>query len=482
MSLLSHFNSSRVGEQPSEPATDADPNGLSSWSSHVGSSEHAAAIQMAAMLAGVAGPIVELDHGEVPRPMSPLVPVLVTKGGRRPRSLEALRSLPLDMDVRLRKRFAGFSAEDFHCAARRLRGAQSQFVEDTEASYHAKVEALLKESGEMGGPDPYHSDWEPDVYERRLSTVLRPGFILENPAIPKLPSLVAGCHDSTALLPGFPLANLLRGGAVAFGEFFELVDGRDVDLPPRVTGSSLTKSERGEIRCILTAAPAEIADAMQAFPGFANRVILVDASRPAAPGAWDEGKVALFHHLYNRMLQSAADKRRRGHCLEFHPWSPAGRRLRLDNQAAYLNACDAAGVSCAGLEDLPAILRCAFDLFQWRASPADEEVAGLIHRICLALLDDHVRLLGAAEHRAKVTCQLDLAEKLVVRISSKQPVRQRDLVRTFDNQKVELYRPVLDLLVKERVLVEEPRNVFRLGACNLEAVRLRWLADPVLLS
>jgi hypothetical protein len=109
-------------------------------------------------------------------------------------------------------------------------------------------------------------------------------------------------------------------------------------------------------------------------------------------------------------------------------------------------------------------------------------VAAIIHRLCIALLDDHVRLLGAAQHRANLVRQLDLAEKLVGRISANQPVRQRDLVRTFDNQKVELYRPVLDLLVKEGVLVEQPRNVFRLGACKLESVRPRWLADPVLLS
>ena len=460
----------------------SDLYGLASWSSHAGSAQHAVAIQVASMLVGVAGPIVELDYGEIPRPMSSLVPVLVTKGGRRPRSLEALRLVPLAVDEQLRKRFSGFSAEDFHNAVGELRGARGRFMEETEQNRQAQVLALLQESGAMGGPDPYDSDLEPDIYDRRLRTVLRPGFILENPPCVKLRELVGGCHDSTALLPGFPLGHLLRDGGRALEEFFGLVEGRDLELPVRVSGKSLTKSERGEIRCILTADSGEIAEAMEAFPGFANRVILVDASRPTGPGTWDEYKVAVFHHAYDRIVQVVADKRRRGHCLELPLWSPEGRRVRLDYQAAFLDACDGADVPCAGLEDLPAVLRWTFDMIKRNAAPPDEEVAAIIHRLCIALLDDHVRLLGAAQHRANLVRQLDLAEKLVGRISANQPVRQRDLVRTFDNQKVELYRPVLDLLVKEGVLVEQPRNVFRLGACKLESVRPRWLADPVLLS
>ena len=482
MSLLSHFNSFKGGELPSEPATDADPYGLSSWSAHTGSTKHAAAIQMAAMLAGVAGPIVELDHGEIPRPMSPSVPVLVTKGGRRPRSLEALRLVPMAVDEQLRKRFSGFSAEEFHHGVGELRGARGLFMEETEQNRQAQIRALLAESGAMGGPDPYESDLEPDVYDRRLRTVLRPGFVLENPSCIELRKVVAACHDSTALLPGFPLAHLLRGGGRAFEEFFGMVEGRDLELPVRLTGNSLTTSERGEIRCILTADSGEIADAMEAFPGFASRVILVDASRPTGPGTWDEGKVAVFHHTYDRVVQLVADKRRRGHCLEFPLWSPEGRRVRLDNQAAFLDACDAAKVPCTGLEDLPAVLRWAFDTIKRKAVSPDEEVAAIIHRLCLALLEGHVRLLGAAQHRAELVKRLELAEKLVGRISAKQPVRQRDLVRTFDVQKVSLYRPLIDLLVREGVLVEEPRNVFRLGSQPLESVRSRWLADPVLLS
>ena len=459
-----------------------DPFGLISWSSHTSSTGHATAIQMGAMLCGVAGPIVELDHGEIPRPMSPLVPVLVTKGGRRPRSLEALRLVPLAMDAQLRKRFSGFSAEEFHYAVGELRGARGKFMEQTEQNRQAQIRELLQESGAMGGPDPYEFDLEPDIYDRRLRTVLRPGFVLENPPVAKLRELVAASHDSTALLPGFPLGNLIAGGARAFEEFFALVEGCDLDLPTRVTGNSLTKSERGEIRCILTAGSVEVADAMEAFPGFANRVVLVDASRPSGLVTWDEGKVASFQHVFDRLVQFATDRRRRGHIIEFEPWSHEGCRVRLDNQAAFLEACDAAEVPCAGLEDLPAVLRLTFDLIKRRAAPPDVEVAAIIHRLCLALLEDHVRLLSAVQQRAIIIRYLELAEKLVSRISAKQPVRQRDLVRTFDNQKVELYRPVLDLLVREGVLVEEPRNVFRLGTCKLESVRPRWLADPVLLS
>ena len=461
----------------------SDPFGLPSWSSHNGTWEHAAAIQMAAMLTGVAGPIVILDDGEIPRPMNPLVPVLVAKGGRRPRSLDILRSVPMEMDAQLRRRFASFSPEGMREAYLMLSKTRGRYREEpSHADRLIQMCEMLEQGEEMGASDPYSADWQPDALDRRLRTVLRPGFVIENTSTSKLQDLVAGCHDSTARLPGFPLAYLLRGGERAFEEFFSLVAGRDLELPGRVIGNSLAQSERGEIRCILTADPSEIAGAVETFPGFANRVVLVNAGRPPAPSSWDEQKVATFQHLFDRQAQMLTSKRRLGHYVEFQPWSPEGRRVRLDNQDAFLRACDAAEVSCTGLEDLPAVLRWAFDLITPTGTSAHEEVAAIIHRLCLALLDDHVRLLGAAQRRATRARQLELAEKLVRRISAKQPVRQRDLIRTFDNQKVERYRPVLDLLVEEGVLVEEPLNVFRLGTRQLESVRSRWLGDPVLLS
>ncbi|WP_193211187.1 hypothetical protein [Luteolibacter marinus] len=459
-----------------------DPYGLESWSSHTGSSGHATALQMAAMLAGVAGPVVELDHDDVSRPMSPLLPVLVTNGGGRPRALEVLRSTPLEMDSRLRQRFAAWTAEEIHEAADKLRGSRSQFIEATEANRFAQVCGILKESDGMGGPDPYHSDWEPDAYDRRLRTVLRPRFILECPPISKMEELVASCHDSMALLPGLPLELLLRGGDRAFELFFGLVAGRDLDLPVRVTGKSLATSERGQVRCILTATHAEIADAIEAFPIFANRVVLVRGDRPAVVGPRDERSMAIFEHVFSRQIQLAADKRRRGHSFEFRPWSPEGRHAYREVQLRFLDACDAAKVPCTGLEDLPAIMRWTFSLIARSDTPPHEEVAEIIHQLCNGLLRDHVHLLSAAQQRSARARQLALAEKLVGRVSAKQPVRQRDLIRTFDNQKVERYRPVLDLLVELGVLVEEPRNVFRLGAQQLDSVRSRWLSDSMLLS
>lgn len=482
MSLFSHFNSLKAEQlQPADSAC-SDPYGLASWSSHTDTTEHSVAIQIAAMLAGVAGPIVELDHGEVPRPMSPLVPTLVTKGGRRPRSLDALRTVPLAIDAQLKKRFSAFRPEELHFAVQSMRGARGSFLEETEKNRLAQLCAMLKDSEGMGAPDPYDSDLEPDVYDRRLRTVLRSGFVLDNTNIAKMPEQVASCHDSMALLPGFPLGQLLTGGANAFEEFFTLVAGRDLELPAAVSANSLTKSERGGICCILTATPTEIIEAMAAFPGFANRVILVDGSRPGSSGPPDEAMVAHFHHTYDRMVSFVADKRRRGHAIEFNPWTPEGRRARLNNQAAFLDACDNASVPCAGLEDLPSVLRWTFDLIQRRSGPSQVEVADVIHRLCLSLLADHVRILTASQQRAELIRLLDLAEKLVSRVMARQPVRRRDLIRTFNIQKVDRYRPVLDLLVEVEVLVEEPGHIFRIGPTPFETARSRWLSDPLFLS
>ena len=65
---------------------------------------------------------------------------------------------------------------------------------------------------------------------------------------------------------------------------------------------------------------------------------------------------------------------------------------------------------------------------------------------------------------------------------ARQPVRRRDLIRTFNIQKVDRYRPVLDLLVEVEVLVEEPGHIFRIGPTPFETARSRWLSDPLFLS
>jgi hypothetical protein len=65
---------------------------------------------------------------------------------------------------------------------------------------------------------------------------------------------------------------------------------------------------------------------------------------------------------------------------------------------------------------------------------------------------------------------LPLAQKVVDKIALKQPVSERDLMRSFDHQRKATYLPVLTALADADVILRTPDNFLRLGTRRLDEV------------
>jgi hypothetical protein len=95
----------------------------------------------------------------------------------------------------------------------------------------------------------------------------------------------------------------------------------------------------------------------------------------------------------------------------------------------------------------------------------------MVRRISHALLQTHRRIWLEVAQEAAFRATLDLAEQVVMKIRVKQPVRWRELLRSFDIQRVDRYRPVINVLIQTGVIAEGPNSVYRLGNRRLDEVQ-----------
>lgn len=472
--MMSFFFGESKSELPTAPVqSDPDPFLLASWSASVGTTEAAAALQMAVVLAGAAGAQAVAGGAWGVRDLPAVTPVLVNRGAHRPKSLDALRTTVMDIDSKLLQRFAGFSSAGFREANELWDGDPScrmggSGMPGDRLERHRKA---LEVSEYSSGFDSYDRDFEPDVHERRLRTAFRPGMILENPDLASLSKLVAHCHDSVGLVPGLRLDALTAARKSDRDKFFSFLDGCDVELPESVKGDSIVGRERGMIRALLLANTADITAMTGRMADFADRVVLIDASTTARATPMDLDRASHFPHRHSRVTAELHNRRRKGHVARFRDWSREGHQRRACDELEFLAACDASDVPCAGLRQVPEFLRWALEQAEPKPSVSDDDFASIVRRYSFDLLEGHQRILRTLRDQDRRKAELALAEQVVAKIRAKQPLSVRSLVRSFDIQQVGRYRPVLALLLEEGVIVEDPDRLLRLGGCRFDVLK-----------
>lgn len=458
-----------------------DPLGISAWANTAGTTEAAAAIQMAAILAGAAGTQAVAAGPWGRRDLPAVTPVLVNQGAHRPRSLDALRSTAMEVDAHLLRRFALFSSAGFRDARQAMIGEASSAagMGGTLADPGQRHRAALKVSEFPTGQDGSDKDMEPDLQGRRLRTLLRLGMIMENPELAFLSRLVSLSHDSIALVPGLRVDKLVAAKKGDRESFFAFLDGCDVDLPESVVGDSMVTRERGLIRALLLANPSDISSITGRMPDFADRVVLVDASTKPPVTTMDPAQAARFIHVHSRVTSELLNRRRKGHPAVFRQWTMEGHQRLAIDEAEFSAACDASEVPCAALRHVPEFLRWALEQIEPAPGLADGDFTAVIRRCSIALLEGHQTILRALRDESARRKELELAEQVVDKIRAKQPVGVRSLIRSFDIQLVGRYRPVLALLLKEGVIVEDPEKLLRLGRCKFDDVLKEKLSQPL---
>ena len=449
--------------------------GIAAWAGNARVSEEAAMIQMAVILSLIAGQYTWQMTPAGQKRLPALNLVLVTRKGDCPRSLEILMDPVIRLDRQLKERFARFTPGGLHDAsrARRLPGggivARPDNVSQSEAM-HREILAMSGADSE-GGPSLLDRDLDPDPDSRRLKAAIRPSILLESPRLGRLAEALVGCHESTALATGMRLDALCTSLPGELEELVQLLDGRHLELPRHLTGDSVVRAEFAKLHTIFHTDPAVVSSFHSKLAPVLDRCLLVDASPPADLQEIDFKKVPLFLELHSRNVRHLLECRRRGVPPHSRIWSAQGLAAFARREAIFADECDASDAPCVALRQLPELLIWALSRMERGVQKSDEEVIEMAMNACSALLRRHeeLRLLFARQEIRRQ--EFDLAVKLVAKVEQKQPVKLRELVRSFDNQRSDRYRPVLARLVEAKVLLEGPADVFRSGPRCLEEVR-----------
>lgn len=181
-----------------------------------------------------------------------------------------------------------------------------------------------------------------------------------------------------------------------------------------------------------------------------------------------------FRDARMKTLESLLEIRRRGQAplFEFRdPKSGAEFERLLEEYEAEID--ELARDPSPSTRDLPRTLAWGLGFLNWNISarPIGElHLIDEVFRLSRVLLGDHLRQTRQAAKSEARDDGLRLAEKLVDKLSAAGPLGMRELVRKFDNQRMEPYRRIVKALIVAGVVVETQDGKLGLGAVDLADV------------
>ncbi|MBN8460088.1 MAG: hypothetical protein J0M04_19850 [Verrucomicrobia bacterium] len=439
--------------------------GISSWATLHQIDTDAALVLMASVLAGVAGPASVLN---LPLGGSPPPPVhLLIAEGRLSRALESLLAPVRACNIR--------SDADAALAAGAPSGPQRNLesTTTTNAKLVRKMNAKLAES--LGKHLPSNPLSDPRQAESPPSASCRPSILLEGNTAADLAELLHGCHQHTALM-SMKLAPLLesRHRAELLASLADFMDGRNVPNSRGRKDAANACSYPARIHAIFTFDAGSRSRLRTTAPGIVARAMLLE-SQPKKPDINEtevlaaHAPAARFLSNYERLVCELIAARRGGH-TQFTGITTPGvsgfySLLSHRNQGKW-DECHL---------DLGAMFRKLPDTLLWSlltwcdfagVRSADTELASakLAHLSTCHVADYHLRKPPTAAVAVGGKDMLYIATRIVQKISLKQPVSERDLIRSFDCQQTSIYRPVLSKLIDAEVILPTPERKYIIGS------------------
>ena len=456
--------------------------GIAAWAGHARVSEEAAMAQMAAILSAIAGQHATHMTPAGEKRLPSLNLVLVTHKGDCPRALEVLMDPVVQLDRQLKERFARFTPGGLHDANRAKSIAGTGQVPNTGNATRSEVQhreiLAMRDADSMGAPSLLDKDLAPDPDSRRLQAAIRPSILLESPRLDRLAEAVAGCHNSTALAKGMRLDALCTCLPSELEELVQFLDGCHLELPRYLSGDSVVRAEFTKLQAIFHADPVVVSRFHSKLSPLLNRCLLVDATPPGEFPEVDFDTLSAFLRLHARNVHRLLECRRRGVPPDGRDWSAPGLAAFARREAAFTDTCDASDAPCGALRHLPELM--VWTLSQMdRNRIEDEALVDMAMNACSNLLRRHEELHLLFASQGIRQQEYELAAQLVAKIQGKHPVKFRDLVRSFDIQRSDRYRPLLTQLVEANVLTEEPANVYGPGERCLEDIRPNFQSIPL---
>jgi hypothetical protein len=462
--------------------------GLEHWAVTIGVDSDNALALVASILGGLAGPVGYIDYPWGMEELPPLHLVLPAAQGMLPHAGNLLLSPAKRINRQILETMAGINP-----AALRYISHGSFAGDPDKVKPHDNIESVALRNLRHGPAfdlDVHRisngeSDLDPDPIQRRVEAITRPALLLESPTLAEIQKLLSGCHLSHALGADIPLHHLLSSAKrkKEIDQLGRLMNGTEILMPSPKYPVGVEHNRAACLQAILKASPSVLRQLLpDIIPLLEQSLVLVNTSAVARP----DPTASYFSDLFGRTTSRVALLRRNGMPMVAELSSPQASSRFQEEFSRFVVACDAAPVPVgSSIRNLPQSMAWALMMLRLHMKqyepPGDDEVITAVFDASRNLLHRHCQQVEELLHAAEQEEMIRRARKIIRKIQEKQLISFSGLVRTFDQQRTSLYRPVVDVLVEAEVLNRQPDGKLRLGNRSfdeaLPTLSFSFLAD-----
>ncbi len=467
----SSFTSSKLMNTESTSTCDARVlTGLDHWAATIGVDADNTLALITSVLGGLAGPVGYTDQPWGMEELPALHVIIPATQGMLPHASNLLLSPARRMNRQILETMAGINPAALnHIRHGSFAGDPEKIrpyddIESDLLSYLRRVPAFDLEANRICDGE---ADLDPDPIQRRIEAITRPALILESPALADLPKLLPGCHLSHALGADIPLGHLVSSPKrkKELDQLLRLMNGTEVLMPSPKYPVGIEHNRTARLQALFRENPTTFRSlAPDIIPLLEQSLILVNTPAAAHP----DPMASYFSELFHRTASRVALFRRNGIPLVAEFATPEAAARLQEEFSRFISVCDASPVPVgSSIRNLPRSMTWALMMLRQHmkqyAPPGDDEVITTVFDASRNLLSRHCQQVEELIHAAEQDELIRRARKIVRKIQEKQLISFSGLVRTFDQQRTSLYRPIVDILVEAEVLDRQPDGKLRLG-------------------
>ncbi|MEI7910608.1 MAG: hypothetical protein WCK77_13305 [Verrucomicrobiota bacterium] len=318
---------------------------------------------------------------------------------------------------------------------------------------------------------PAAADLVPDPGILRLEAMRRPAILLEGVRFTDLKNRLLGCHRLSALailrltptLEDPDKKKLLTA-------LTEILDGCEVAIPPDKT-HGIEPHHPARLSAIVRLDSKAWDGIHEEAPQLLERGLLLAQDNMQVMHAPKVEGATAYGEFYRGAVEEVAITRRDGQFLQVGFDDPAAAASFQESLNSYTRTCHGLAHEVgAAARNLPVALAWSMLVLSRQMTgeyaahrPADAQIVTTSFQAANRLLARHHATMGQMEMAASRESMLAIAGRLVFKVRGKGPVSERQLVRSFTQQKLSIYRPVIDALVNGQVLELTPEGLLQTG-------------------
>ncbi|MEO5715729.1 MAG: hypothetical protein ABIT37_19775 [Luteolibacter sp.] len=453
-----------------------DPLGIGAWAEESGIPLELALALAASVLAGIAGPAcspnVPLAGGALPGLN------LVARQGDHllGQALSQLTGTLVNIQTCLRRKAGNLTVENLYSA--RYEGFKLRNDEDLRymANSHDPTHSKYDPSLQLG------EDLRHNEESSRMEALIHPDFLLGGSLVKNLERRLSQCHGGLGYFVGNPgalpretarrekqvdeLLRFLHGVAVKSGhpKYVTAVETRELVLSGEFTFSE------SDLKWLIGNRRDFLGNTLLVSSG--SGAVAASDSVPETR----QGDAHYFLERFVRVAKHTLGLRRAGlpQVGTFTTWAAKAEFEKQQREfLRELGESPLADLTTQAAR-LPALLAWTISVLG-PDSGLDDYILATAVPVARRLTEAALLPYLMADNASLADERQQRARKIVERVALIQPCKARDVVRGFACQSMETYRPVIDLLIREGILQQDPKKMLSVGPVPLARLETRKL-------